>query len=66
MRVHILQSDGEESWTTVGVSENILEASYIALADGIRHKLMNAAREPRKGADSKPKIANPKIKNQKT
>ena len=40
VRVHILQSDGVESWTTVGVSENILEASYIALADGIRYKLM--------------------------
>jgi 2-isopropylmalate synthase len=42
VRVHILQSDGEESWTTVGVSENILEASYIALADGIRYRLMKA------------------------
>lgn len=40
VRVHIQQSDGEESWTTVGVSENILEASYIALADGIRYKLL--------------------------
>jgi 2-isopropylmalate synthase len=41
VRVHILQSDGVENWTTVGVSENILEASYIALADGIRYKLMS-------------------------
>jgi 2-isopropylmalate synthase len=40
VRVHIQQSDGEESWTTVGVSENILEASYLALADGIRYKLL--------------------------
>lgn len=40
VRVHIQQSDGEENWTTVGVSENILEASYIALADGIRYKLL--------------------------
>jgi 2-isopropylmalate synthase len=40
VRVHIQQSDGVESWTTVGVSENILEASYIALADGIRYKLL--------------------------
>jgi 2-isopropylmalate synthase len=38
--VHIQQSDGEESWTTVGVSEDILEASYIALADGMRYKLL--------------------------
>jgi 2-isopropylmalate synthase len=40
VRVHIQQSDDEESWTTVGVSENILEASYLALADGIRYKLL--------------------------
>jgi 2-isopropylmalate synthase len=40
VRVHIQQSDGEEYWTTVGVSENILEASYQALADGIRYKLL--------------------------
>ncbi len=40
VRVHIQHSDGDENWTTVGVSENILEASYLALADGIRYKLL--------------------------
>ncbi len=40
VRVYIQQSDGEENWTTVGVSENILEASYLALADSIRYKLL--------------------------
>jgi 2-isopropylmalate synthase len=40
VRVLIQQSDGEENWTTVGVSENILEASYQALADGVRYKLL--------------------------
>lgn len=40
VRVMVQQTDGEESWTTVGVSENILEASYIALADGVRYKLL--------------------------
>ncbi len=40
VRVLIQQTDGEESWTTVGVSENILEASYVALADGVRYKLL--------------------------
>jgi 2-isopropylmalate synthase len=40
VRVHIQQTDGEENWTTVGVSENILEASYLALADGVRYKLI--------------------------
>jgi len=40
VRVMIQQTDGEESWTTIGVSENILEASYRALADGVRYKLI--------------------------
>ncbi len=40
VRVMIQQTDGEDSWTTVGVSENILEASYHALADGVRYKLL--------------------------
>src|SRR5439155_20022094 len=30
VRVLVQQTDGQESWTTVGVSENILEASYQA------------------------------------
>jgi 2-isopropylmalate synthase len=40
VRVMIQQTDGEDSWSTVGVSENILEASYKALADGVRYKLI--------------------------
>ncbi len=40
VRVLIQQTDGDDSWTTVGVSENILEASYVALADGVRYKLL--------------------------
>jgi 2-isopropylmalate synthase len=40
VRVLVQQSDGEDSWTTVGVSENILEASYLALADGVKYKLL--------------------------
>lgn len=34
-RVLIVSSDGSENWGTVGVSENIIEASWIALVDGI-------------------------------
>jgi 2-isopropylmalate synthase len=40
VRVLVQQTDGDESWTTVGVSENILAASYAALADGVRYKLI--------------------------
>ncbi|MCX7712875.1 MAG: citramalate synthase [Chthoniobacterales bacterium] len=32
-RVHILSSDGKSNWGTVGVSDNIIEASWQALVD---------------------------------
>lgn len=38
-RVLIESSDGEESWGTVGVSENIIEASWEALVDSMEYKL---------------------------
>lgn len=34
-RVLIVSTDGENDWSTVGVSENIIEASWLALVDGI-------------------------------
>lgn len=34
-RVLIVSTDGEQTWGTVGVSENIIEASWLALVDGI-------------------------------
>ena len=40
VRVLIESSDGHEFWGTVGVSENIIEASWIALIDSINYKLM--------------------------
>ncbi len=37
VRVFITTSDGEESWDTVGVSENVIEASWQALLDGMEY-----------------------------
>jgi 2-isopropylmalate synthase len=34
-RVLIVSSDGEKEWGTVGVSDNIIEASWLALVDGL-------------------------------
>ena len=34
-RVLIVSTDGHSSWGTVGVSDNIIEASWLALVDGI-------------------------------
>jgi len=39
VRVVIEQKKGTERWSTVGVSENIIEASWIALVDGIEYLL---------------------------
>lgn len=41
-RVIIESKDGDERWSTVGVSENVVEASWIALCDSIEYKLSKA------------------------
>lgn len=38
-RVLIESTDGRETWGTVGVSENIIEASWEALVDSVEYKL---------------------------
>lgn len=40
VRVLVEWSDHEKSWSTVGVSENVIEASWLALVDAIRLELM--------------------------
>jgi 2-isopropylmalate synthase len=39
-RVLVESSNGRDRWTTIGVSENILEASYQAVAQGIKYGLL--------------------------
>jgi len=39
VRVSIESTDGEGVWGTVGVSENVIEASWLALADSFHHFL---------------------------
>lgn len=41
VRVHIESTDGERVWGTVGVSTNIIEASWNALVDSIEYFLYN-------------------------
>ena len=41
VRVLIESTDGEKSWGTIGVSENIIEASWQALEDSIVYGLMH-------------------------
>lgn len=40
-RVLIDSTDGDRTWTTIGVSENIIEASWQALADSIVYGLLH-------------------------
>ena len=40
VRVSIDWSDGDQNWTTAGVSEDIIKASWLALTDAIRLELM--------------------------
>ena len=42
-RVLIDSTDGDEHWGTVGVSDNIIEASWLALVDSFEYKLGKAA-----------------------
>jgi 2-isopropylmalate synthase len=48
-RVLIDSTDGERTWTTIGVSENVIEASWAALEDSIVFGLLHgsAARQDR-------------------
>ncbi len=41
-RVLIDATDGDRRWSTIGVSENIIEASWQALSDSIQYALLNA------------------------
>jgi len=45
VRVLIETGDGIETWSTVGVSENIIEASWQALCDSMNYKLYKSSKE---------------------
>ena len=45
VRVIIESTDGQNFWTTVGVSTDIIQASWIALADSIEYKLSRIKQE---------------------
>ena len=39
IRVNIESADDQDTWRTIGVSENIIEASWHALVDAVEYKL---------------------------
>ncbi len=42
-RVLIDSTDGDRTWTTIGVSENIIAASWQALSDSVVYGLLHTA-----------------------
>ena len=46
VRVLIDSTDGDRSWSTIGVSENVIEASWRALADSLVFGLLHAQEAP--------------------
>jgi len=45
VRVLIESGDGKNKWGTVGVSENVIEASWQALVDSIEYKLLRSSKK---------------------
>jgi 2-isopropylmalate synthase len=45
VRVLITSTDGQSVWTTVGVSDNIVRASWDALSDAVEYYLMEKGKE---------------------
>jgi 2-isopropylmalate synthase len=43
VRVLIESTDGHDSWTTVGASTDVIEASWLALADSLEYFLVKRA-----------------------
>jgi 2-isopropylmalate synthase len=42
VRVLIETGDGQETWSTVGSSQNIIEASWLALSDSLEYAITRA------------------------
>jgi 2-isopropylmalate synthase len=52
VRVLVDTTDGERTWSTIGVSENIIEASWQALVDSLVYGLLHAGRMGEGAPDS--------------
>ena len=58
VRTLIESRDSETSWSTVGVSENIIEASWKALADSVEYGLLRHLEKKESANPPEPKTAN--------
>ncbi|GGG15342.1 citramalate synthase [Paenibacillus abyssi] len=56
VRVLIESTDFDNTWSTVGVSSNIIEASWEALVDSIRYALLNMAKVESQAIDTRERL----------
>ncbi len=56
VRVLIEHHDGETGWNTVGVSENIIDASWQALSDGLVYGLLQRGVKPTASEAQEPRL----------
>jgi 2-isopropylmalate synthase len=56
VRVLIQSQDEHDTWGTIGVSENIIEASWHALVDSLEYKLLNDQRNHRLVVNTRPAV----------
>ena len=61
VRVFIESRDHDQIWSTIGVSEDIIEASWQALADSFQFKLAKEAAQQRKAIEKGTEIKDLKI-----
>ena len=63
VRVLIESADAEDRWGTVGVSLNVIEASWQALVDSFEYKLFKDHRQKKRRSGKKRKAASsPKVR----
>ncbi|AGA57595.1 2-isopropylmalate synthase/homocitrate synthase family protein [Thermobacillus composti KWC4] len=56
VRVLIETTDFKNTWSTVGVSDNVIEASWEALVDSFRYALMNCKKTPAAQEDKREQL----------
>ena len=54
--VTIVSTDHKDRWTTVGVSENVIDASWHALVDSVEYKLYQTRGDARHAAHEPERI----------
>jgi hypothetical protein len=63
-RVHIDSQDGQSTWGTTGVGENVVAASWQALVDALEYRVQPPGRQPARHQPAGRGVAKRKPKSQ--